>query len=146
MRESRPCGYCPQLNGVFWFRAPGFRFLLAACFAPSLLVQVEVTPPCDLGSRALVLFGTQTGTAEELACWLADEAYRRRKLRTACMPMDAYDITKLPSEQLVLCVVSTTGDGDVPATMVRTWADLRRRDLPQGALRRLRFAVFGPRP
>lgn len=46
-----------------------------------------------------------------------------------CMPMDAYDVCDLPQERLVVCVASTTGDGEAPMSMRRFWATIRRRDL-----------------
>ena len=40
-------------------------------------------------------------------------------------------------------IVATTGDGDAPATMVKAWKFLLRRDLPSGSLSALKFTVFG---
>ena len=98
--------------------------------------------PSTRDNRLLVLFGTQTGTSEEFAWRLSREAHARGFM-PVCMPMDAYDLQQLPSERLLVCIASTTGDGEPPCTMVQTWAALRRRDLPSSALLGLRFAVFG---
>jgi flavodoxin len=57
--------------------------------------------------------------------------------------MDAYDLCRLPEETLVVCVASTTGDGEAPMAMRRFWAALRCRALPAGALHKVRYAVFG---
>jgi hypothetical protein len=67
----------------------------------------------------------------------------RRGLVPRCLPMDAYDICELPNEPLVVCVASTTGDGEAPMTMRSFWTTLRRRDLPSNALHKVRYAVFG---
>jgi sulfite reductase alpha subunit-like flavoprotein len=50
------------------------------------------------------------------------------------MAMDEYDIQNLPSESLLLCVVSTTGDGVAPLNMRKSWKFMLRKDLPKDAL------------
>ena len=112
-----------------------------------LLVLVVCAPGAVPPARApaprlLVLHGSQTGTAEDIAVGLCRSA-SQRGLAPRCLPMDAYDISGLPSEALVVCVASTTGDGEAPLTMRRFWATLRRRDLPAGALQNVCYAVFG---
>ena len=58
--------------------------------------------------------------------------------------MDEYNIFELPTEaRPVVFIVATTGDGDPPATMIKSWKFLLRRDLPQGSLSALKFSVFG---
>eukprot|EP01087_Luapelamoeba_hula_P024279 TRINITY_DN9182_c0_g1_i1.p1 TRINITY_DN9182_c0_g1~~TRINITY_DN9182_c0_g1_i1.p1 ORF type:complete len:559 (+),score=51.99 TRINITY_DN9182_c0_g1_i1:149-1825(+) len=49
----------------------------------------------------------------------------------------------MPSAELVIFVVSTTGQGDPPDNMKRMWRFLLRRTLPPTALSNTRFAVFG---
>ena len=56
---------------------------------------------------------------------------------------DSYDVTRLPEETLVLAVVSTTGDGEEPDNMRKSWRFLLRKALPAGSLSGLRFATFG---
>ncbi len=94
------------------------------------------------GTPALVLYGSQTGTAEDIALGICRSAVRLG-VAPRCMPMDAYDASELPNEALVIYVASTTGDGEAPISMRRFWATLRRRDLPAGALHKVRYAVFG---
>jgi sulfite reductase alpha subunit-like flavoprotein len=131
-------------NFNFWFSSKLFRMFFVQLLL--LNIQSEQLSPSPAQSlnckRMLILFGTQTGTAEELSWRLAFEACARG-FSPSCMPMDAYDLSKLPNERLLVCVVSTTGDGDPPATMARAWSTLRRRNLPCNALRGLRFAIFG---
>ena len=98
--------------------------------------------PVTPGMPLLVLYGSQTGTAEDIAVGLCRCA-AARGLVPRCMPMDAYDVCELPSEPLVVCIASTTGDGEAPMAMRRFWATLRRRDLPASALQAVRYAVFG---
>ncbi|KAL1530658.1 hypothetical protein AB1Y20_001558 [Prymnesium parvum] len=90
----------------------------------------------------LVLFGSQTGSAEEIARQVAEGAVRFH-LPVRCVAMDEYDPRLLPTEQLVVCVASTTGEGEVPDNMRAFWRFLLRKDLPHGSLASLRHASFG---
>eukprot|EP00946_MAST-07B_sp_MAST-7B-sp1_P001210 g1210.t1 len=97
----------------------------------------------------LVLYGTETGCARELAERVGREAAQRR-ITPRVVGMDDYDIGELPEEEVVVCVCSTTGDGDVPSNMTAFWKFLMRRDLTaarsasgRGALAGVKFAVFG---
>ena len=94
------------------------------------------------GRSLLVLYGSQTGTGEDIAVCLC-RSVARIGLVPRCMSMDAYDLCRLPDEPLVVCVASTTGDGEAPMAMRRFWSALRCRALPAGALHKVRYAVFG---
>lgn len=50
---------------------------------------------------------------------------------------------RLTTEKLILFVVSTTGQGDVPENMQAFWRFLRRADIPATALSGLQFSMFG---
>ena len=57
--------------------------------------------------------------------------------------MHEYTVTDLPSEPLVVCVASTTGQGDPPDSMRFFWSFLLRKSLPADSLADTLFAVFG---
>jgi|EP00945_MAST-04E_sp_MAST-4E-sp1_P006819 sulfite reductase alpha subunit-like flavoprotein len=57
--------------------------------------------------------------------------------------LDDYDWKRFPGEDLVVFVVSTTGDGDAPDNMVEFWKFIRKRNLPATALSNVLFTVFG---
>lgn len=94
----------------------------------------------------LILYGSETGTAEDVAELIGREA-KRRLFHTRVMAMDTYARAKegflLPQETLVVFVVSTTGQGDPPENMKTCWRFLLRRELPPTSLQKLRFAVLG---
>lgn len=56
----------------------------------------------------LVLYGSQTGTAEEVAERIAREAWRRGGQPRTCA-MNDYPFAQLINERFVACVCSTTG-------------------------------------
>ena len=96
-----------------------------------------------MAQRLVVLYGSQTGTAQDLAEELGRKGKRRGFSPVEVQAWDSYDVTRLPEETLVLAVVSTTGDGEEPDNMRKSWGFLLRKALPAGSLSGLRFATFG---
>ncbi|KAG9460843.1 hypothetical protein GDO78_019203 [Eleutherodactylus coqui] len=92
--------------------------------------------------RILVLYGSQTGTAEDMAERLGKEA-RRRHFTCRVDAIDSYNIANLVHEQLVIFVCATTGQGDPPDNMKNFWRFVFRRNLPHNSLCRMDFAVLG---
>ncbi|CAG9461302.1 unnamed protein product [Pedinophyceae sp. YPF-701] len=90
----------------------------------------------------LVLYGSETGNAADVAegVW---RAARRKGFAARVMPMDDYEVARLPSERCVVFVCSTTGQGDAPSNMRKFWRFLCRKDLPADSLSNSRCAVFG---
>uniref|UniRef100_A0A7S4JEY2 Flavodoxin-like domain-containing protein n=1 Tax=Guillardia theta TaxID=55529 RepID=A0A7S4JEY2_GUITH len=94
------------------------------------------------GRRLLVLYGSQTGTAEEMAV----HGSSRLALAGAapiCKSLSECSLQSLQQAEAAVFVVSTTGDGEAPLTMRRFWMTLRKRDLDQACLANLSYAVYG---
>ncbi len=89
-----------------------------------------------------MLYGSQTGCAEEVAERVAREAAARH-LTPVLLSMDEYDVRMLPSENLAVFVCSTTGQGDAPDSMRSFWSFLLRKSLPADSLSGCKFATFG---
>ncbi|XP_065830263.1 NADPH-dependent diflavin oxidoreductase 1-like [Oscarella lobularis] len=90
----------------------------------------------------LVLYGSQTGTAEEVA----ERIWREGKRRQFCIrvkAMDDYDKARLIHERTVIFVAATTGQGDEPDNMKAFWKFLLRKNLPRNSLSGVNFAVLG---
>lgn len=92
--------------------------------------------------RILILYGSQTGTAQDVAEKFAREA-KRRLLSTRVMPLDDYPVVNLLHEELVLFVCATTGQGDSPDNMKMFWKFIMRKNLPNNSLMKMKFAVLG---
>ncbi|CAJ1071062.1 NADPH-dependent diflavin oxidoreductase 1 [Xyrichtys novacula] len=90
----------------------------------------------------LVLYGSQTGTAQDTAQRIGRQAQRRR-MKVQVLPLDSYNVASLISESLVVFVCATTGQGDPPDNMKNFWRFLFRKSLPAGSLSRLDCAVLG---
>ncbi|XP_075295426.1 NADPH-dependent diflavin oxidoreductase 1 isoform X3 [Opisthocomus hoazin] len=95
-----------------------------------------------VGRRLLVLFGSQTGTAQDTAERIGREA-KRRHFQCRVEALDSYDVANLISEPLVVFVCATTGQGDPPDNMKMFWRFLFRKNLPSGSLCQLDYAVLG---
>ncbi|KAJ3171496.1 NADPH-dependent diflavin oxidoreductase 1 [Geranomyces variabilis] len=90
----------------------------------------------------LILYASETGTAQDVAERIAREA-RRRWFSPTVLSMDEYDRSQLIDEPIVIFVCATTGQGAEPATMTRFWKFLLRKSHPQNILSNTRIAVFG---
>lgn len=90
----------------------------------------------------LVLYGSQTGTAQDVAERIGREA-RRRHFRARVSSMDEYDRSRLFDERYIICVAATTGQGDEPTNMKAFWKALRQSNLPSDFLGEVEFTTFG---
>ena len=92
--------------------------------------------------RVLVLYGSQTGTAEDLSEELGT-MLRNRQFKAEVSPMDSYPMQELIGETAVVFVCSTTGLGEEPDNMKLSWRFLLRRELPANSLENSLYAVIG---
>ncbi|KAG2530958.1 hypothetical protein JM16_001427 [Phytophthora kernoviae] len=94
--------------------------------------------------RLLVLYGSETGTAQDVAEFMQQRAFNRQLLDTQVSAMDDFPVAQLlPQCSTVVFVVSTTGDGEAPENMRRSWRNLLRKTLESEWLAGVRIAVFG---
>ena len=92
--------------------------------------------------RLVVLYGSQTGTAEEVAERAGREG-ERLHFSSVVSSMDGFPLTELPTSALVIYVAATTGQGEEPDNMKKTWRFLLRKNLPPNSLENQRFGVLG---
>lgn len=105
--------------------------------APSPMpAQTASTTP---GQQVLILFGSQTGTAEALAAKVARSA-KSRGLQPRTLCMDQFLQAPLAAEKYALLVTSTYGDGAPPDNALSFWSALRAPDAP--TLAHLRYSVL----
>jgi len=89
-----------------------------------------------------ILYGSQTGTAQDLAEKIGREALRYL-FDVKVVEMDDFPIASLPDQHFIVFVCSTTGQGEEPDNMKNFWKFILRKDLPLESLSKLRFAVLG---
>jgi sulfite reductase (NADPH) flavoprotein alpha-component len=113
----------------------GFLAGLFAATDPDTHSPAKPNQPIPL----LVLFGSQTGTAEALARRVAAEA-NRREFRSRVIEAGAATNLDWSSETQLLIVISTYGDGDMPDNAKTFW-DWLQTDAAK-ALAHLRYSVL----
>lgn len=92
--------------------------------------------------RILVLYGSQTGTAQDVAEQIWRES-RQWGFQGPVLALEDYNIQQLIEERLVIFVVATTGDGMEPDNMKQAWRFLLKRSLPSNSLNGMQFACLG---
>ncbi|KAL8769372.1 MAG: hypothetical protein Q9209_004599 [Squamulea sp. 1 TL-2023] len=91
---------------------------------------------------AAVVFGSETGNALDYA----EEAGRmleRLHFQSVVTSLDALEPLSLARFDLVVAVISTTGQGDVPANARSFWRKLLRKNLPPDYLAEVNLTSFG---
>lgn len=63
--------------------------------------------------QPLILYGTETGNAKKVATGLLT-SFKKSKIKAKIADVFGYDIKKLAKEELVLFVISTQGEGELP--------------------------------
>ncbi|KAL1643951.1 NAPDH-dependent diflavin reductase [Diplodia intermedia] len=95
-----------------------------------------------MAHSALVTYGSETGNAEELAVQLS-QLTRRLRLWTTIKPLNALTPQHLNDVSIVLIVISTTGQGDLPRNAQQFFKKLRSRKLASDFLGNCIFTSFG---
>ncbi|KZS61890.1 bifunctional nitrate reductase/sulfite reductase flavoprotein subunit alpha [Mycobacterium pseudokansasii] len=95
--------------------------------------------PTAATAPIVVLWASQTGTAEELAADVAAQL-RAARLPVALHGMDEFPVSQLPTAQQLLLITSTTGDGEPPDNGAAFWRALSAETAPQ--LAGTRYAVL----
>jgi len=90
----------------------------------------------------LVLYGSETGTSQDLAEQIWREGYRRN-VPVKVMSFDDFDMNTLPQQDFVIFLVSTSGQGELPANMRKNWKKLLNARIPSNWLDSLKIACFG---
>ncbi len=99
--------------------------------------QVEAERPTAVALT--ILYGTETGNAQQLAEQAAEQA-QQRGLSARAIDMANYKPRELKAERLLMIVTATHGEGDPPEPAQPFHEFLHSRKAP--ALKHLRFAVL----
>ncbi|KAF7546896.1 hypothetical protein G7Z17_g8115 [Cylindrodendrum hubeiense] len=91
---------------------------------------------------ALILYGSETGNAQDMAEELG-RLCQRLHFANHVQELDAVDLNALLQYRFVVFVISTTGQGDMPHNALAFWKKLLRKKLPPGCLSTLKYTTFG---
>jgi sulfite reductase (NADPH) flavoprotein alpha-component len=92
------------------------------------------------GEPLVILFGSQTGSAEGLAKKLAKES-ESRGFAPKLFALNDYEQANLPAASKAVIISSTWGDGEPPDNAVNFWNWIKADSAPR--LENLNFAVLG---
>ena len=92
--------------------------------------SVSHSTPASPAQPLLVMYGSQTGTAEQLAKRLAQEA-AQRGFAPRVLELNAYASVDLARESRLAVITSTWGDGDPPDNAVAFWDYLNSNAAPK---------------
>lgn len=90
----------------------------------------------------LVLYGSETGTAQDYAHELG-RAAQRLHFDTRVLAMNDLSPSHLSALPLIIFITSTTGQGDLPSNTCHFWKFLLRKRLPANFLSKVQFSSFG---
>ncbi|TAQ83994.1 hypothetical protein B7494_g7677 [Chlorociboria aeruginascens] len=79
---------------------------------------------CLLGAPLTIIFASDNGNAEALANRLYNRG-KARGLKAIVMPMEDYPIEDLPTEQNLIAITSTAGQGEFPQNGRTFWEAIR---------------------
>ncbi|ORC93666.1 P450 reductase [Trypanosoma theileri] len=88
-----------------------------------------------------VLYGTQTGCAENLAFTLCSLALKRGFKQCRCLPADEFPLERWREASPLVIITSNANQGEAPETMRTSWVRLLQPNAP--SMDGMRFAVFG---
>ncbi|OGM49542.1 hypothetical protein ABOM_001640 [Aspergillus bombycis] len=104
----------------------------------------------DQGKDIIIFYGTQSGTAYELARYLSRTIFQRFSKAALVADISDYNydcLSTVPSDVIVLFILSTYGEGDPPDNAIRfdEWLDkeLPKQQPTRASLANLRFAILG---
>ncbi|PPJ50972.1 hypothetical protein CBER1_06823 [Cercospora berteroae] len=100
--------------------------------------QSQRSPP----RTALILYGSETGNAQDVAEEIGRMTERLR-FDTTVLDLDSVVLKDLLRPSIVIFSISTTGQGEMPQNARGFWKKLLSSALKPGILRRLRFSSFG---
>jgi len=93
-------------------------------------------------SHVLILYASQTGTSQYLSETLFRDCFRHN-LIPRLYSLDQYPISNLPTEKYIIFLISTTGQGEPPSSMLSFWHFLLLKDLPNDVFSDTSFTIFG---
>ena len=101
---------------------------------------LDATKP---GGRVLVLFGSQSGTAENFARVLADSGNEQGFFQVEARDLHEFDPSTLQDQPYVIFVMATFGEGDPTDNAVKFMNFLKSQTLETSTMTKVKYTVFG---
>lgn len=112
-------------------------------FACDIRSNTLYSPASDSLSRsALILYGSETGNAQDVAEEIG-RLTERLHFDSTILDLDSVQLRDVVKPTVVIFVISTAGQGEMPQNARAFWKTLLSSALRPGILRKLRFSSFG---
>ncbi|KAI0889046.1 riboflavin synthase domain-like protein [Annulohypoxylon maeteangense] len=92
--------------------------------------------------RMLILYGSETGNSQDLAGDL-ERLAERLHFKTFVCEVNDVELSNLLQYPLIIFVISTTGQGEIPRNAIKFWKSLLRKRLLPNCLQKVNFTTFG---
>lgn len=91
---------------------------------------------------ALILYGTETGNAQDVASEIED-ALQRLHFSTTIRELDGTSVHEIANHDLACIAISTTGQGDFPSNARKFWLSLLKKKLTAATLDDVVYGLIG---
>src|SRR5215213_5080870 len=94
-------------------------------------------PKANVG-KVTIVYGTETGNSKKVATDFALKA-KKNSINAKVVSLDQYRLTDLPKEECLLAVISTQGEGELPADAKKIYDHIHHNGFQ---LDKIKFGVF----
>ncbi|KJY01844.1 nadph-dependent fmn fad containing oxidoreductase like protein [Zymoseptoria brevis] len=105
-------------------------------------VKQEEVGSIDRPRTALILYGSETGNAQDVAEEIG-RLTERLHFETTILDLDSVQLRDVVKPTIVIFAMSTAGQGEMPQNARSFWKKLLSSALRPGILRKVRFSSFG---
>ena len=102
-------------------------------------LKIENTSVPLINVKPLIVYGTETGNAKKVASKLQAN-FKKEKINAKSVDIFQFDLAKLEKETLILFIISTQGEGELPLNAKDFYEKLKSSNVN---LNQLSYAVFG---
>lgn len=105
----------------------------------SLATTMDQTDKAVVTIKPTIVYATETGNAKKVATQLLTQ-FKQQKINAKSVDITQFNLSKLTKETFVLFVISTQGDGDLPASALACYNELLESAVD---LNHLSYAILG---
>ncbi|MBL7706741.1 MAG: flavodoxin domain-containing protein [Taibaiella sp.] len=105
----------------------------------SLAIATAQTDKAVITVKPTIIYATETGNAKKVATQLLAQ-FKQQKINAKSVDITQFNFSKLTKETFVLFVISTQGDGDLPASALACYNELLESTVD---LKHLSYAILG---
>lgn len=105
----------------------------------SLATVTAQTDTAVIAVKPTIIYATETGNAKKVATQLLTQ-FKQQKINAKSVDITQFNLSKIEKETFVLFVISTQGDGDLPASALACYNELLATNID---LKHLSYAILG---